>query len=332
MMIAAKITNFFHLVVENTSNNPVAIYLYRDSTIVEKRHYKRFETDVFALDHAGQYSVAWFERHNNGAIRRGRTAALHFSGFSDASHAPTSSTKIALLGLNKRTIYAGLVLQRRHDVIGLVDPTDTVVGSEIFGIPVISHQTVEHTDAKLFRHESSPFPRNHGDTFSLEAGRADILSYALNMIPLMDLYRLSHQLYLDGLLEGANHIQGFIFSKFNSRVPFKARIGQGTRIGVGGIGVVIHPDSVIGENCVIAPHVLLGGRAGGHGTPVIGNNVWFSPGAKFFGGSVGDNVVVGANAVVLHPVESNCVVAGVPAKVISRDMERFSSYIAPATA
>jgi serine O-acetyltransferase len=31
---------------------------------------------------------------------------------------------------------------------------------------------------------------------------------------------------------------------------------------------------------------------------------------------IGDNVIIGANAVVIHNVESNTVVAGIPAKVI----------------
>ena len=36
---------------------------------------------------------------------------------------------------------------------------------------------------------------------------------------------------------------------------------------------------------------------------------------------VGDNVVIGANAVVTKDVPSNCIVAGVPAKVISTNVE-----------
>lgn len=51
--------------------------------------------------------------------------------------------------------------------------------------------------------------------------------------------------------------------------------------------------------------------------PIIGNYVRISKGAIVFGGiTIGDNVVIGANAVVNKPVPDNAVVAGVPAKII----------------
>lgn len=54
--------------------------------------------------------------------------------------------------------------------------------------------------------------------------------------------------------------------------------------------------------------------------PTIGNNVVIRSGAKVFGQiTIGDNVIIGANAVVSKDVPSNCVVAGVPARIIKRD-------------
>lgn len=51
--------------------------------------------------------------------------------------------------------------------------------------------------------------------------------------------------------------------------------------------------------------------------PVIGDNVEVCCGAKVIGGiTVGNNVLIGANAVVVKDVPPNCVVAGVPARVI----------------
>ena len=53
--------------------------------------------------------------------------------------------------------------------------------------------------------------------------------------------------------------------------------------------------------------------------PVIGNNVWISTNAVVFGGiTIGDNVIIGANAVVTHDCMEGCIYAGVPAKEISK--------------
>jgi serine O-acetyltransferase len=52
---------------------------------------------------------------------------------------------------------------------------------------------------------------------------------------------------------------------------------------------------------------------------MISFNVEVCCGAKVLGGiTVGDNVLIGANAVVVKDVPSNSVVAGVPARVIKR--------------
>ncbi len=86
-------------------------------------------------------------------------------------------------------------------------------------------------------------------------------------------------------------------AEYNCQIPLKARIGEGTRLGIG--GTVIHPPSVIGRNCVIAQNLTLGVRTGGNGFLVIGNDVFIAPGAQCVGGESRGNVVVGADSVVL---------------------------------
>lgn len=55
----------------------------------------------------------------------------------------------------------------------------------------------------------------------------------------------------------------------------------------------------------------------------VGNNVFFGFGVVVLPGvNIGDNVVVGAGAVITKDIPSNCVVAGVPAKII-RSIEEF---------
>ena len=72
----------------------------------------------------------------------------------------------------------------------------------------------------------------------------------------------------------------------------------------------------IGENCKIYHHVTLGYDHNLQ-APVIGNNVEVCCGAKVLGGiTVGDNVLIGAGALVVKDVPANTVVGGVPARVI----------------
>lgn len=55
------------------------------------------------------------------------------------------------------------------------------------------------------------------------------------------------------------------------------------------------------------------------GEVVIGNNVWIGDKATILAGvHIGDNAIVAANAVVTKDVPSNCVVAGVPAKIVKK--------------
>jgi serine O-acetyltransferase len=75
----------------------------------------------------------------------------------------------------------------------------------------------------------------------------------------------------------------------------------------------------IGDNCWINQQVTIG-YSSKNECPIIGNNVTINAGAKLIGKiTINDNVTVGANAVVVKNVPSNCVVAGVPAYIINRD-------------
>ena len=52
----------------------------------------------------------------------------------------------------------------------------------------------------------------------------------------------------------------------------------------------------------------------------LGNHVWVGKRVGLLGGcKIGDNSVVGYGAVVSGTFESNCVIAGVPAKVIKKN-------------
>jgi serine O-acetyltransferase len=108
-------------------------------------------------------------------------------------------------------------------------------------------------------------------------------------------------------------------SKYGIQINYKTKIGKGFYIGHFNC-IVVSPGAVIGDNCNISQGVTIGvsGRGVRKGYPVIGNNVYIAPGAKIFGAiKVGDNVAIGANAVVNIDVPANAVVVGIPARVIS---------------
>ena len=110
------------------------------------------------------------------------------------------------------------------------------------------------------------------------------------------------------------------------RVIYGCDIMPGTKIGAGtkfphrGLGVVINKDCVIGENCIIGKGVVIGGRSNNPVVPQIGNNVLIGSNAVVIGPvKVGDNAQIGAGAVVVHDVPENAVVVGNPARVVKID-------------
>ena len=70
----------------------------------------------------------------------------------------------------------------------------------------------------------------------------------------------------------------------------------------------------------IMQQVTIGSSRGGHrdGYPTIGDRCFIAAGAKIIGSiTIGNDVVIGANAVVTKDIPSGCVAVGVPAKIIS---------------
>lgn len=132
-------------------------------------------------------------------------------------------------------------------------------------------------------------------------------------------YRRAHWLSKHGLRPLARLYEMWIYLIHNSFIPAECEIGEGTTFGYKGICVVIHKRAKIGKNCVIAQGVTIGGRNGHYDVPVIGDNCYLGAGAKVLGPiTVGDNVVIGANAVMLKNAPSNTVWGGVPAKCLKQ--------------
>jgi len=104
-----------------------------------------------------------------------------------------------------------------------------------------------------------------------------------------------------------------------AEIPCEARIGRRLRIDHSH-GIVISGDAWLGDDVILRNGVTIGLRhAGTRGSPVIGNRVDIGAGAKILGTiRVGDDVGIGANAVVLNDVPSNAIAVGVPARISFR--------------
>lgn len=130
----------------------------------------------------------------------------------------------------------------------------------------------------------------------------------------MRFYRMERWCYLHHLLLLAKFINRYIYLQFNCSIPYTTDIGSEVEI-VHGIGIVLHQYSTIGEGTRIYQNVTLGNGMG----PKIGKNCIIGSGAVILGDIViGDNVNVGANAVVLQNLPDNCTAVGVPARIIMK--------------
>ncbi len=86
-----------------------------------------------------------------------------------------------------------------------------------------------------------------------------------------------------------------------------------------GAGVVIGETAIVGDDCTLYHGVTLGGTSWNKGRrhPSLGNGVLVGAGAKILGPiSLGDQVRVGANSVVVQDVPAGRTVVGIPGRIV----------------
>jgi serine O-acetyltransferase len=124
------------------------------------------------------------------------------------------------------------------------------------------------------------------------------------------------------------HFLRFMMSVF---VPFRkdielnvqAKIGEGLVV-YHGSGLVVGSGIKAGKNLTLEHGVTLGNRIGSSidealSWPILGDNCFIGCGAKVLGPvRLGNNIKIGANAVVLCDVPDNCSAIGVPAKILNK--------------
>ena len=85
--------------------------------------------------------------------------------------------------------------------------------------------------------------------------------------------------------------------------------------------IIINPAVRIGRNCTLNPMVIIGHKIPGEPAPQIGDNVFIGGGSKIIGAiTIGNNVTIAPNAVVVKDVPDNCIVGGIPCKIIGHNL------------
>ena len=101
-----------------------------------------------------------------------------------------------------------------------------------------------------------------------------------------------------------------------------------------GMGVVIGETAIIGDDCMLYHGVTLGGttwdKVKRH--PTLKDGVVIGAGAKILGPiTLGNNVRVGSNSVVVRSIDDNETVVGIPGRIVKKkanDGDSFDSYAA----
>ena len=83
-------------------------------------------------------------------------------------------------------------------------------------------------------------------------------------------------------------------------------------------GIVVHARTVIGSHCTIYQNVTIGETGTGPGVPKIGDDVMIGAGAIILGPiTVGDGAVIAAGAVVVEDVPPGGIVVGAKSRTIN---------------
>ncbi len=143
-------------------------------------------------------------------------------------------------------------------------------------------------------------------------------------------YRLTHRLWLLKLKWLARFIS--MLARWLTGIEIHPSAVIGRRFFIDhGMGVVIGETAEIGDDCTLYHGVTLGGTSWQKGKrhPTLGNNIVIGAGAKILGPiTLGDNVRVGSNSVVVKSTNGSKTVVGVPGRVL-KDKNIRSDHFDP---
>ncbi|EGA90829.1 serine o-acetyltransferase [Planococcus donghaensis MPA1U2] len=141
--------------------------------------------------------------------------------------------------------------------------------------------------------------------------------------------QLSIKSYNDKKIKKAKFYNMILRTVFGCDILYSSKINETVELVHNGLGCVFHPDVKIEENCKIYQNVTLGGngkKVGGktinRGGPILRKNVVVFAGACVLGPiTIGENSIIGANAVVTKDVPPNSLAVGVPAVIKTKNSE-----------
>ena len=142
-----------------------------------------------------------------------------------------------------------------------------------------------------------------------------LLCLTLNSVHAVTLIRFHHWCAKVGL--PTFFAAKILFYLFKIEVSRSAVIGGGLRL-PHPMGIIIAPNTKIGEDCDLYADVRLVLAHGNKQGPTIGRHVFLGDGAKVVGAvTVGDDTVIGVSSVVTKNMPSQVVAVGIPARVLS---------------
>ena len=111
----------------------------------------------------------------------------------------------------------------------------------------------------------------------------------------------------------------YIVGIMGIEIPYSTKIGHSMEVWHA-TGIVINPETIIGNNLLIRHGVTIGNKYVGSKCPNIGNNVDIGCNSIIIGDvKIGDFVTIGAGTIITKTIPSNSIVYGNPIKVIQKN-------------
>lgn len=317
-----EIIDYFNIHVKTNEKGSFSYHLYKKDQLITKVSYSNKKAHVFKNLAPGNYRIKVYKRDME-IVSSLTSQTLAIRNVSQTNIINEKNFILDSPNYDLAWIYE--LLKDNLNIKSYLSLYDNQ--NNYLNLSPVSLNDLESETEILTCDSKNRYDKNY-HYISLSHNSDNILNEFLSRKSIVDLQFISKALYQQGYEKGAHYIWMYMRKNSGCSISYKTSIGKNFKLGLGGINTIIHPNAVIGDNVKIAQQVTIGfSGSSKYDGPIIGNNVYIAPGAMCLGGKIGSNVVIASNAVVLIEVPDNCVVAGVPAKIISRDMDKYKRLL-----